>query len=198
MEWSIPLQKLEVSKISIGPFLQGVKPLVPVSYLDGQLHIPSLSILLPHCTVKQHDPQTGKLDISLAGNAPTLQKLLLLQKTLLHTVVSRQDAWFPNDTKTLQELEALFQPMIEGDVLHLYCPVTIQDKRSGAELIFVYQADGTRTHGVRPGHIRAGDSIRVAFRIQGISFHNHPLNNRWSGKFRFQHKIVAVFNSTAV
>ena len=198
MEWSIPLQKLEVSKISIGPFLQGAKPLVPISYVDGELHIPSLSILLPHCTVKQYDPQTGKLDILLSGNTSALQKLLLLQKTLLHIVVSRQDSWFPSDIKTQQELETLFQPMIEGDILHLYCPVTIQDKRSGAELIFVYQADGTKTHGVRPGHIRTGDSIRVAFRIQGISFHNHPLTNRWSGKFRFQHKIVAVLNSTAV
>jgi hypothetical protein len=194
MEWTIPLQKLEVSKVNVGAFLHGTKPLVPLAYIDGQIQFPSLNILLPPLTVKCYDPQTGKLDVSLKESPAALQKLLALQKTLFQLVVNQQNNWFGRQSKSQEDLSSLFQPMIENDILHLYCPVTIQEKRTGAECILVYTSK-THTKGVRPGHIQPGNTIRVAFRLQGISFHNNPLNGQWSGKFRFQHKILGIFIS---
>lgn len=193
MEWTIPLQKLEVAKVNVGAFLNGLKPLVPLAYVDGQIQFPALNILLPPLIVKQYDPQTGRLDVSLKECPSAQQKLIALQKTLFQLVMNQQNNWFGRQSKSQQDLEALFQPMIENDILHLYCPVTIQEKRTGAELILVYSSKNL-VKGVRPGHIQPGNTIRVAFRLQGISFHNNPVNGQWSGKFRFQHKILGIFN----
>jgi hypothetical protein len=192
MEWTIPLQKLEVAKVNVGAFLNGTKPLVPLAYVDGQIHFPALNILLPPLPVKFYDPQTGKLDVSLKESAGAQQKLVALQKTLFQLVVNQQSNWFGKQSKSQEDLNELFQPMIENDTLHLYCPVTIQEKRTGAESILVYTGN-TIVKGVRPGHIQPGNTIRVAFRLQGISFHNNPVNGQWSGKFRFQHKILGIF-----
>lgn len=192
MEWTIPLQKLEVGKVNVGAFLHGTKPLVPLAYVDGQIHFPALNILLPPLLVKSYDPQTGKLDVSLKESPSALQKLLALQKTLFQLVLNQQNSWFGKQSKSPEDLTALFQPMIESETLHLYCPVTVQDKRTGAESILVY-SENTLVKGVRPNHIQPGNTIRVAFRLQGISFHNNPSSGQWSGKFRFQHKILGIY-----
>ena len=70
MEWCIPLQKLEVSKVQIGSlYVQNVKgtkdkkPLAPLAYIDGQSVFQSLHILLPHLTVESYDPLNGRLEI---------------------------------------------------------------------------------------------------------------------------------------
>jgi hypothetical protein len=185
MEWCIPLQKLEVGKVQMGTLLPGPKPLVPLSYLDGQVHFPSLSILLPHCTVKFYDPRIGRLDISSQG----LQKLQALQKTLLQAVSLQQQKWFGQEYRDMAELQQLFQPMIEEDILHLYCPV---QPNGISDSIVVYQGD-EKHMGVRASDMKPGDSIRVALRIQGISFHSHPTYGLWTGKFRFQHRIIALY-----
>lgn len=192
MEWTIPLQKLEVGKVNVGAFLNGIKPLVPLAYVDGQIQFPALNILLPPLLVKAYDPQTGKLDVSLKESPLAYQKLLALQKTLFQLVLNQQTNWFGTQSRNQDDLTTLFQPMIENDTLHLYCPVTVQDKKTGAESILVY-SQHTISKGVRPGHIQPGNTIRVAFRLQGISFHTSPVNGQWSGKFRFQHKILGIY-----
>lgn len=193
MEWAIPLQKLEVSKVQVGKMICGQKPLVPLSYSDGQIHLPTLSLLLTNALVKYYDPQTGKLDISLSSDSQAIQKIRSLQNTLLSVVGSQQTAWFSQEYRQLEQLQKLFQPMIENDILHLYCPVTIQEKRSGAESIVVFQGEDLHTQGVRPGHLKTGDTVRIALRIQGISFHTNPSYGQWTGKFRLQHKIIALY-----
>jgi len=51
MEWCVPLQKLELGKIHHGGLVTRVnrekKPMVPLSYIDGQVTMPVLTILLP-------------------------------------------------------------------------------------------------------------------------------------------------------
>jgi hypothetical protein len=193
MEWTIPLQKLEVSKVLVGKIIYGQKPLVPLSYSDGQIHFPSLSLLLPQAVVKVYDPQTGRLDISLASETQAIQKFRSLQNTILAAVNNQQYAWFNQESRPLEQLQKLFQPMIENDILHLYCPVTVQEKRSASvDTIAVFHED-TFTQGVKPSDIKAGDTIRIALRIQGISFHTHPSYGQWTGKLRLQHKIISLF-----
>jgi len=51
--------------------------------------------------------------------------------------------------------------------------------------------------GVRPTFLQPGDLVRVALRIQGLSFHTHPTFGTWSGRFRLQHKIMALFIKAA-
>jgi len=198
MEWVIPLQKLEVNKVHMGSFVNGVKPLTPLSYVDGEIQFPSLSLLLPHLTVKAYDPQTGKLDLLLRENMSAYNKLQALQNTLLSAVLTNQTAWFNQPKRDLAELQALFQPMIEGDTLHLYCPVSVQDKKNGGiDSIAVYRSEKGGpplfSQGLRPAYLQPGDSLRISLRIQGISFHNHPTFAEWTGKFRLQHKIIALY-----
>ena len=182
----------------MGTFLNGSKPLAPLSYVDGEIHFPSLSLLLPHLTVKSYDPQSGKLALILRESPSAYNKLQALQNTLLSSVLSNQTAWFNQPRRELAELQALFQPMIEGDVLHLYCPVSVQDKKNGGiDSIVVYRSEKggpvLTSHGLRPAYLQPGDSLRISLRIQGISFHNHPTFAEWTGKFRLQHKIIALF-----
>jgi len=140
MEWVIPLQRLEVTKVQLGPLINGPKPLASLSYIDGQTQFPSLSILLPHLIVKSYDSNTGKLALILQP-AQALQKLQALQSTLLSYVYTQQAAWFNQEHREMAELARLFQPMIEGDVLHLYCPVSVQDKKNGGvDSIIVYRS----------------------------------------------------------
>jgi hypothetical protein len=200
MEWVIPLQKLEVNKVQMGSFINGAKPLVPLSYVDGEIQFPSLSLLLPHLIVKSYDPQSGKLALSLRDSTGVQNKLQALQITLLSAVLAHQSTWFNQARRELPELQALFQPMIEGDVLHLYCPVSVQDKKNGGvDSIMVYRSEKggpvLSSHGLRPAYLQPGDSLRVSLRIQGLSFHNHPTFAEWTGKFRLQHKIIALFIS---
>lgn len=194
MEWAIPLQKLEVSKVLVGKIIQGQKPLVPLSYADGQIHFPSLSLLLPHATVKFYDPQTGRLDISLLSDTQSMQKFRSLQNTILSAVNNQQFAWFGQEYRSLEQLQKLFQPMIENDILHLYCPLAIQEKRTnGGESIVVFYNETPLLQGMKPPHLKTGDTVRIALRIQGISFHTHPSYGQWTGKLRLQHKIVALY-----
>jgi hypothetical protein len=202
MEWIIPVQKLEVGKVNIGTLVVGLKPLVPLSYRDSNVHFSSLSILLPHLLVKAYDPRTGRLDISLKENPQTLQKLQAIQSTLLTAVLQNQVAWFSQEVRTYQELQRLFQPMVEGDILHLYCPITVQDKRGVQDSIIVFRkqepgGDIENYQGMRAQMLQPGDTVRIAMRIQGISFHNHPSVGEWTGKFRLQHRIMAMFIAAA-
>lgn len=197
MEWTIPIQKLEVGKVNLGTLMVGLKPLVPLSYRDGHVQFSTLSVLLPHLLVKTYDARTGKLDISLKENPQTLQKLQAIQSTLLSAVLQHQVSWFGQEARSYQELQRLFQPMIEGDILHLYCPVSTQERRGIQDSIVVFRKkpDGTiePAQGMRANMIQPGDTVRVAMRIQGISFHNHPNVGEWTGKFRLQHRIMALY-----
>lgn len=181
--------------------MNGIKPLAPLAplhYMDGETHFPSLSLLLPSLIVKVYEPNTGKLILSLKDSASSTNKLQALQASLLSYVHTNQGAWFNQGRRDLAELQQLFQPMVEGDMLHLYCPVSVQDKKSGGvDSIVVYRSEKggpvIGSQGVRPTFLQPGDSVRVCLRIQGISFHNHPIHGEWTGRFRLQHKIIALY-----
>ncbi len=122
MEWTIPLQKLEVGKVNVGNVRYGEKPMAPLAYFDGPIHMPSMNILLPPLQVKEYDPNTGRLRLSLQDMTQTNSKLSALQDTLLNFVFSKQSTWFPGSRRTADELRLLFQPFVENQCLHLYCP----------------------------------------------------------------------------
>lgn len=198
MEWAIPLQKLEVGKVNIGNMINGPKPLVPLSYIDGQIQFPSLTLILPPLHVKNYDEKSGKLDISLRENSQVNHKLQALQNTLFSVVFSHQRVWFNNQNKELAELQRLFQPLLESDVLHLYCPILDEKKNtmSTNEKIHIFRNENGKVkhyEGVKENLLKPGDTVRVALRIQGLSFHNSLVTNQWSGKFRLQHRILSLY-----
>ena len=175
--------------------------LSPSSLFPMQMELASFPhfLFFYHTSLSKHyDPQSGKLELLLRESAPAFHKIQALQTTLLNAVLTNQTKWFNQPRREATELQTLFQPMVEGDVLHLYCPVSLQDKKSGGvDSIVVYRSEKggpiVNSHGIRPTFIQPGDSIRICLRIQGISFHNHPTYSEWTGKFRLQHKIIALY-----
>lgn len=187
MEWTIPLQTFEVGKVQIGPLTNGPKRLVPFAYTDGELRFPNLSILLPVATVKSYDPTTGRLTLSLPHGSPGLVRLRTFQEMLIQSVISNQRSWFPGGRqRPADEVRAGFQSMLEGDILHLYCPSV----SSGIQDIHVHSKEGW-TQGVKSSFLHPGSSVRLAIRIQGLSFHQAATGG-WTGKFRLQHRVLSV------
>ena len=113
MEWAVPLQKIDVNKINVGQIRYGEKPLAPLAYYDGPIHLPSVNILLPALLVKDYDPQTGRLKLAIQDKSDVLHTLSSIQETLLKIVFQKQTEWFPGSRKTSEELHVFFQPFVE-------------------------------------------------------------------------------------
>lgn len=189
MEWTIPIQKLEVSKIQVGPLQKSLKPLTPLSYTDGPIVFQNLNLLLPPLTIKEYDHNTGKLILNLSDSAGTAAKLLALQDSLLNAVYQNQKTWFPDSNRTREQIQSFFQSFVENTSLHLYCPLQTQEKRNS---ISVWQ-EGEWKKLNSTGLLQKGDSVRVALRLQGISYQMNTNTGFWTGRFRVQHKICCIY-----
>jgi hypothetical protein len=53
MEWTVPIQKLELPKITPGALSNIGKPLTPLEYKDGPFHLKHLNILLPPLVIRE-------------------------------------------------------------------------------------------------------------------------------------------------
>jgi hypothetical protein len=188
MEWSIPLQKLEVGKVQIGDIQHSDKSIAPLAYFDGQNIFSYLNIFLPKLKVEEFDVRSGKFIISLKENSHNEAKLNALQSTLLGAVYIQQKSWFPDVFYNYDVLNVSFKPIVENGFLHLYYPVQLNSD------IHIYK-NGKWYTKYEPGLINPKDNVRIMFRIQGISFHKN-IANIWSGKFRLQHRIYAVLVET--
>jgi hypothetical protein len=188
MEWLIPTPLLQIDQIQIGTITHSAKPLVPLSYRESDHNFPSLSLLLPSLKIKSFDSSTGHFVISLA-DSPALAKLQALQDMLLAHIKSNYNSWFPNQRHMIKkpsDIRAGFQPLIHGTDLHLYCPIQPQIADS---VPFYSKGEWT---GIQTGLLTPGTRLRIVLRIQGLSFHIHQSTSQWSGKFRIQHKLLAL------
>jgi len=190
IEWTIPIQKLEVGKIQVGALQKTQKPLTPLSYSDGPIVFQNLNLLLPPLSIKEYDATTGKLILNLTESASTAAKLLALQESLLHTVYANQKIWFPESTRSREQIQQFFQSFVENTLLHLYCPLQTQEKR---HTIYIWR-DGEWKKLTNAGLLQKGQSIRVALRLQGISYQMHQTTGLWTGRFRVQHKISCLYS----
>lgn len=192
MEWTIPIQKLEVNKIQVGQLQKSLKPLTPLSYADGPIVFQNLNILLPPLVVKEYDTSSGKLLLNLSGETQTASKLMALQDSLLQNVFVNQKIWFPDSNRTKEQLNAFFQPFVENAVLHLYCPIQTGAQEIRKNTISIWKENSWKPL-TTTGLIIKGESIRVAMRLQGISYQMNTNTGSWTGRFRVQHKICCIY-----
>ena len=190
MEWSIPLQSLDIAKLRIEQPIRSGKYLIPLRYSDGALHFSSLTVLLPPLPVKSYDSSTGRLVFSLGTNQAAYSKLQGLQDHLFQLVQQGQRTWFPSERPwTAEELRAGFQPFIEHNGLHLYCPSSVP---SAPNDIHVF-SKGAWSKGASGSTLfTVGTQFRLVLRLQGLSLHQNPVSGGWTGKFRVQHRILGV------
>ena len=78
--------------------------------------------------------------------------------------------------------------MIRESEIHLYCPIQNEIMQS-----VPFFCDGEwNSAGLQKGRLEPGKRIRIAIRLQGISFLLHPNSDVWIGKYRIQHKILGI------
>jgi hypothetical protein len=191
MEWLIPTQTLQVGNIQLGSLIETSKPLVPLAYKDNDVHFSSLSLLLPLLSIKSYDKITGQLVLHLGESPSTLSKLSVIQEMFISAVALNYKSWFPSRKSTI-DIKAGLQPMIRGSEIHLYCPTQKEIMQS---VPFFCNGEWSVT-GIQKDLLEPGKRIRVAIRIQGISFLLHQNSNMWSGKYRLQHKILGILMAT--
>lgn len=192
MECTIPLQTFELGKVRLGQLTRGQKPLLPITYVDGDIHFNCVTLLLPGLAVKAYDTATGRLSLHLPP--ATAQKLQGLQDMLIGTVKSQHTGWFFSEKpRPAEELRAGFQSFVDHGVLHLYCPQPATGT-GGPPLqpINVYSKGEWKKGRAPAASLVPGSLVRIALRVQGLSFHLQPVTGQWTGKYRIQHKIVAM------
>jgi|UniRef100_A0A6C0K824 hypothetical protein len=187
MEWLIPTQTLQVDNIQFGTLIQTSKPLVPLAYKDNDIRFSSLSLLLPILTIKSYDKMTGQLILFLGNSQHTLTKLALIQEMFISAVELHHNTWFPSRRANVN-IKSGFQQMIRGSEIHLYCPTQSEIMQS----VPFFHNDMWSTTGIQKELLVAGKQVRIAVRIQGISFLLQQNSDIWSGKYRIQHKILSI------
>jgi hypothetical protein len=192
MEWTIPIQKLELGYINIGhqwtrrgEYIQ--KPMAPLSYFGPQFRLPSLSVLFPPLTVIEHNVSTGKLVLDMGESSLANIKLSALQETLVNSILYHQSSWFKS-SYTKEEIKTGFIPIFHENKLILHCPIV----PSTAKGVPCY-TKGKWLKQTTSNELQPGARIRLAVKIHGISFlHKSPSDLVWSGKCRLQHKIIGI------
>ena len=191
MEWTIPIQTLDTSKVCISNLTKGQKPMAAFSYTDGELQFHSLSVLLPSLIVKSYDTETGKLALSLSGHQAVLNKLTDLQKIILDTTKANYRSWFSGESeRSYHDIVSAFQHIVSNGAVHLYCPLV---NTGSFNEIQVYSG-GSWSRGCSSNLFTPGKQLRIAVRFQGISFHQHHITKVWTGKSRVQHRILAMYS----
>ena len=148
-------------------------------------------MLLPLATIQSYDAVSGRLSLVVSSSEALTAKFVHFQDTILHMIHSQQQVLLKGESfKSMDELRAGFQPMIENGAIKLYCPSGSTAPQGISELPIYLRGKWIR--GLQPSMLAAGKSIRLALRIQGVSFHLHPASQQWTGKFRLQHRILAI------
>ena len=191
MEWTIPAQTFVTGNVQIGPPTKSQKPVIMLGYKDETASFPAFSTLLPPLPIKSYDSETGKLVLSLTSNPALLTKLIALQTRILQTIQSNYTTWFPSERqRTIEETMASFQPLIQQNSIHLYCPLITLGSFNEISV----WSGSSWSKGVIPANILVpGKLVRAAVRLQSISFHQHPVSKALTGRFRIQHRILALF-----
>ena len=180
---TLPIQGIDAANIQLGPL--GAKLTTPISYNHPIAAMPSLSILLPIMPVHSYDSVTGHLVLQIT-DASQMKRLNTIQDHILKLIRLNQRTWFPEFKQRGDDIRTGFQPMVEGNLLHVYCPVST----GGPYDIHVYNGEWSRS---TKGVIKVGQTLRAVLRIQGVSFHQSSVTGAWTGKFRLQHRILSLY-----
>jgi hypothetical protein len=179
------MHTFQVENVQLGNISSGPKAIIPLAYKDAEFTFPSLVCLLPNVEVASYNHATGQLVLSLEKCPQILHKLVKFQDMLLTAVHVNQTKWFDTHVRKMQDIRSKYQPLIIDNTLHLYCPLQTQG-------IPLYSTGGWTMGSTHAVVLEPGKKVKIVFKLQGISFHIHPASGAWSGKFRLQHRIIAV------
>lgn len=216
MELWIPSQTLDIHNIYISPF-QAVPSshlivgrntgtqkilIAPLKYIDNSIILNNLVILSPPLEVIHHDPQIGRLILNVANQHFFATKMQTLHSYLATSLCMNQQTYFgfTNPMLTIDFFKKMIHPLIYNKRLTLFMGAS-------SRTVQIYKEDGTTETGIQTA-LQQGQTIRVAFQLQGISILTNPslsllqslteLPTDISGitsicKIRFQQSVRGIF-----
>lgn len=188
MEWFLPIQKMTVGNIVLSP--PGARGLAALSYNDGATFChPSLSIVIPPLPVKSYDSSSGRLVLDTSSNHLLSLKLQMLQDMLQEAIQYNQTGWF-STTYRVEDIRNGFQPIYEDSSLILHCSL----RHAQDTCLPVWSPSGWKA--AEEDDFMVGAKVRIAMKIQGISFLFRNEQNTWTSKSRVQHRIIGVIPLT--
>jgi len=190
MDLFIPLQTFEPSKVEVDVSTIHTRSLLSLSYKDSNILFYNLSLLLPLTRIVSYHVTTGKLILDMKDNTQLLQKLRAFQDNLFTYIESNRAVWYPSNRHTAEQIDSQFQKLVNQNVIVLYCPSADSNTNGIKPVIPVYNSGWKKAF--ESSDIVPGSYIRVALKLVGVSF-QLDAQKEWTGKFRIQHKITALF-----
>jgi hypothetical protein len=175
MELWIPSQTLDIYNIHVTPFQPQISQKImvaPLKYIDNNVTLDNVVILTPPLEVIFHDLQSGKLILSLAEQQQFAVKLNTLQTYLASTLYLHQQTFFGfmNPILTAEFFKKLIFPLVYNKKLTIYMGASSRTVR-------VYEknmaADAVVHQGIHRSLV-AGEKVRIALQLQGISILTTP------------------------
>lgn len=198
IELCLPVQAMEVSKVHLAPFKiitnrnpkPGVenRPIAPLSYVDGSIQLPCLSILLPNLRISRWDPMTGRIDLDLSPFPQIVNKLCTLQDYIVNVVHHNQVQWLGQNDLDHETIRSLLQPLIFNTTLTLFLHGPNPSLRPAGRA-WIYQG-GVWVRGSRPTSFFVGQEARICVRLHGICL--IPGRGTIIPKYRIQHQVISV------
>ena len=219
MELWIPSQTLDIYNIHMSPFQPQISQKIMVAslkYIDNNVTLDNLVILTPPLEVIFHDVQSGKLILNLSDQSQFATKLSLMQTYLASTLFIHQRSFFGfiNPVLTAEFFKKMIFPLVYNKKLTLYMgassrSVKLYEKNvaaSGAPASVPVPAPAPAQAGMYRSLV-AGERVRVAFQLQGISILTTPALNILQSltvpqidvsgtnmcKIRFQQNVKAIY-----
>lgn len=198
IELCLPIQAMEVGKVHLSPLTimpnrnpkPGVenRPIAPLSYVDSNVTLPCLSILLPTLKITRWDPATGRIDLDLSPYTLVSTKLSTLQEYIVSTVYIQQSSWLGRTDLDHATVYSLLQPLVSGTTLTLFLhgpnPAL---KPAGRAWIY---SGGKWLRGSKPTTFYVGQEVRICVRLHGLCL--IPQKGTLVPKFRIQHQVIAA------
>ncbi len=218
MELWIPSQTLDIYNIHMSPFQPQISQKImvaPLKYIDNNVTLDNLVILTPPLEVIFHDIQSGKLILNLSDQSQFATKLSLMQTYLASTLFIHQQSFFGfiNPVLTADFFKKMIFPLVYNKKLTLYMGASSRSVKLYEKNVAVGAVGAAAAAAPTPApagmyrSLVAGERVRVAFQLQGISILTTPALNILQSltvpqidvsgtnmcKIRFQQNVKAIY-----
>ena len=212
MELWIPSQTLDIYNVHMSPFQPQISQKImvaPLKYIDTNVTLDNLVILTPPLEVIFHDIQSGKLILNLSDQSQFATKLSMMQTYLASTLFLHQQSFFGfiNPVLTAEFFKRMIFPLVYNKKLTLYMGASSRSVKLHEKGCAAAAAAAAAATGGMYRSLVAGERVRVAFQLQGISILTTPALNILQSltvpqidvsgtnmcKIRFQQNVKAIY-----
>jgi hypothetical protein len=193
MELAIPIESFQYKDVTYDASTISTKSILSFHYSDKEnsVEVSDIILLLPPTRVISYQSATGKLILDMKEHSAQQAILRAFQDSVQTYISKNYQTWFPTLSFSSEQLDIYFQKCISQNVLILYCPSSDADGQVSSKPTIPTYRQGSWQQRLKGTDLVAGGTVRLAMRLTGVSFHLE--NGTWSGKYRVQHKIHALY-----